>query len=383
MSTETKIGLVIGLGFIVCFAVLLANSGPEQASATQWSHVMDAVGAADHSLKPGAGVDRTSSRSSYRSGVAAQSKRSDGRSTQEQVPSRVEQAARQGLSPSRSMLRHTEAPHTNRYPEPVRSSGRAGQSSERNVQAIPQYSAPRADGSTNSDPTVKRSAAPVETLNYREGLLHVYLDARRESPAPAPPPNVQESAGRTEREHVRESDLNDELPGSQRRPTPIAVPTRKNGSRPLRHTVTAGDTLSKIAAKYYGRRSGKVVTAIFNANRSAMPNPDQLRIGIELTLPTIDGFNPTDRSPVRAEPVPPQRASPPFGAPTPMKQAITWYQIKKNDRYASIAREQLGDASRWPEIFKLNQDRFPNAGRIQWGVRIRLPATRLASAGRP
>ena len=43
MSTETKIGLIIGLGFIVCFAVLLANTEPEQISEAQWSHVVDAA----------------------------------------------------------------------------------------------------------------------------------------------------------------------------------------------------------------------------------------------------------------------------------------------------------------------------------------------------
>ena len=72
---------------------------------------------------------------------------------------------------------------------------------------------------------------------------------------------------------MREGDRNDGLAGSQRIPKKKAVPTRENGSGPLRHTVKAGDTLSKIAAKYYGGRSRKVVTAIFDANRSAMSNP--------------------------------------------------------------------------------------------------------------
>ena len=53
--------------------------------------------------------------------------------------------------------------------------------------------------------------------------------------------------------------------------------------------------------------------------------------------------------------------------------------MQKNDRYVSIAREQLGDASRWREIHELNKDKFPDPQRIREGVRIRLPSTVVAS----
>ena len=50
-----------------------------------------------------------------------------------------------------------------------------------------------------------------------------------------------------------------------------------------------------------------------------------------------------------------------------------WYQIKSNDRYTKIAKEQLGDEKRWREIFELNRDVFSNPDFIKPGVRIKLP----------
>ena len=48
--------------------------------------------------------------------------------------------------------------------------------------------------------------------------------------------------------------------------------------------------------------------------------------------------------------------------------------MKKGDRYATIAREHLGDARRWQEIAELNREIFPDPSKIRYGVRIRLPA---------
>ena len=61
---------------------------------------------------------------------------------------------------------------------------------------------------------------------------------------------------------------------------------------------------------------------------------------------------------------------------------IRWYQIKKNDRYVSIARDELGDEARWQEIFELNKKTFPDASRIRAGVRIKLPAVAVADSSR-
>jgi 2',3'-cyclic-nucleotide 2'-phosphodiesterase/3'-nucleotidase len=94
-----------------------------------------------------------------------------------------------------------------------------------------------------------------------------------------------------------------------------------------------------------------------------------------LRLPVITGVKPGAAGRRAARDVPnPQGPSP--SAPA---KAARWYQIRPNDRYVTIAREQLGDGSRWREIYELNVDKFPDPGLIRAGVRIMLPAEEVVS----
>ena len=49
------------------------------------------------------------------------------------------------------------------------------------------------------------------------------------------------------------------------------------------HLVQAGDTLSKIAEKYYGDAS--LYTKIFQANRDVLSDPNKIRPGQKLRIP--------------------------------------------------------------------------------------------------
>lgn len=50
-----------------------------------------------------------------------------------------------------------------------------------------------------------------------------------------------------------------------------------------KHTVASGETLSSISKKYYGT-DGKW-RLIYNANKSRVPDPDRLQVGVELVIP--------------------------------------------------------------------------------------------------
>ena len=50
-------------------------------------------------------------------------------------------------------------------------------------------------------------------------------------------------------------------------------------------------------------------------------------------------------------------------APDEIKLATT-YTIKSGDSLSGIAQEQLGDASRWKEIYELNKDVHRREGRL-------------------
>jgi nucleoid-associated protein YgaU len=49
------------------------------------------------------------------------------------------------------------------------------------------------------------------------------------------------------------------------------------------HLVQSGDTLSKIAEKYYGDAS--LYTKIFQANRDVLSDPNKIRPGQKLRIP--------------------------------------------------------------------------------------------------
>ncbi len=49
------------------------------------------------------------------------------------------------------------------------------------------------------------------------------------------------------------------------------------------HEVVAGDTLSKIAKKYYGDAS--LYMKIFEANKNILKDPDLIKVGQKLRIP--------------------------------------------------------------------------------------------------
>jgi len=49
------------------------------------------------------------------------------------------------------------------------------------------------------------------------------------------------------------------------------------------HVVKAGDTLSKIAEKYYGDAS--LYPTIFEANRDILNDPNMIKVGQKLKIP--------------------------------------------------------------------------------------------------
>jgi nucleoid-associated protein YgaU len=49
------------------------------------------------------------------------------------------------------------------------------------------------------------------------------------------------------------------------------------------------------------------------------------------------------------------------------------YVVQPGDSLSKIAKEILGDAARWPEIFELNKDQIKDPNLIHVGQELRLP----------
>ena len=110
------------------------------------------------------------------------------------------------------------------------------------------------------------------------------------------------------------------------------------------YTVQRGDTLSGIAERELG--DANRWPEIFVLNRRVIRDPDQIFPGQVLTLP----------------------------GDTPMHPPPRLYTVQRGDTLSGIARQHLGDANRWPEIFDLNRDIISDPDQIFPGQVLVLPA---------
>jgi nucleoid-associated protein YgaU len=115
------------------------------------------------------------------------------------------------------------------------------------------------------------------------------------------------------------------------------------GPRPRTYRVKRGDTLSSIADKQLG--DADRWPEIFVLNRAQIHHCDLITVGQVLTLPA-----------------------------TPLQPAPRLHKVRRGDTLFKIAELLLGDADRWPEIFRLNRDVISDPDRITPGqVLVILP----------
>ena len=55
--------------------------------------------------------------------------------------------------------------------------------------------------------------------------------------------------------------------------------------------------------------------------------------------------------------------------------AVETYTVKAGDTLSKIAKEKLGDASAYPEIFNANRDQLSDPDKIKPGQVLKIPAT--------
>ena len=341
MARETKIGMLVGLGFIVCFAVILENRGRDDRVGPQMPDEILAQSAVQTDSVTPSVVERRA-RDYGRSRLPASAGASDRpvrRPVERQGAEPRARRARPGSPETRDATdRNMEAP-----------AGRVADDAPREVAGTGRReAASRARQAVSADAESRpRSRRPPRSETQRRPGRQVVQAGPTETP------------------------LSLTAMTSQTEPTPGAEP-ESVAAAGQRYEVKKGDTLTRIAARHYGSGSKVVIEAIYEANRSVLSSPDALRVDQVIVLPAMAGGKTLAPAAVErsASEVEPPAAPSPAADPQPRYQP---YQVKKGDRYVTIAKEQLGSASRWREIAELNKDIFPDPARIQYGVRIRLP----------
>jgi len=184
----------------------------------------------------------------------------------------------------------------------------------------------------------------------------------RETPElpPSPPPAPPALAGQDEAARPRLPDA--PLPAAPERTKPVDPVVA--GPNEQLYRVAEGDSLSKIAAEFYGDRALWQTLAEFNKDR--LPNPNVLRAGLVLRIP--------DRAVLLGGEASPAVVRDPL-RPAPVETART-HVVRDGETLSQIAAATLGSSKRWPELVAANTDRISDPDRVRPGTELRIPVAR-------
>ncbi|HRK29512.1 MAG TPA: LysM peptidoglycan-binding domain-containing protein [Tepidisphaeraceae bacterium] len=170
------------------------------------------------------------------------------------------------------------------------------------------------------------------------------------------------------------------------------VPVSNTASAPqpagmTKYKVQAGDSLSKIASKVYGTSNQAAIAAIVEANPSLKANPNLVIEGRTYNMPVLSTAGTTAAGRAGTERIAADRLTPPTGTLVPAPQASSnnasadsrsTYTVVDGDNLTRIAREQCGTDDAVAAIKELNRDLLKGGDVIRPGMKLRLPAKSVA-----
>ena len=150
-------------------------------------------------------------------------------------------------------------------------------------------------------------------------------------------------------------------------PRPAIVTAQRIDPTPQQfHHVKTGETLAEIAQHYYG--SAAKWRKIYEANRQSIRDPDFIRAGIRLVIPS--------KAAAAASPAP--RATSPAAATSRadrVAQAVQFesYTVRAGDTLSDLAKRFYGSYRAWDKLVELNEGRIRDPNALQVGQSIRVP----------
>lgn len=176
------------------------------------------------------------------------------------------------------------------------------------------------------------------------------------------------------------------LPGGAEKLTPPATtpkavtPTLTPGEQS--YTIAAGDSATKIAAKFYG--DGKHWRKLAEFNPGIIGKDGEVRAGQSLRVPTSeillgkaapkgkDLTKPADAKLAKADPKTDKKAAD-KKLPEPPKPTKT-YIVQKGDSLGTIALKTLGSSKKMGELLAANTDVIQDEDNVPAGTVLKIPA---------
>ena len=136
--------------------------------------------------------------------------------------------------------------------------------------------------------------------------------------------------------------------------------------------IHPNDSFWKISLRAYG--TGEYFRALYEANRTVFPNPDELPAGAMVIVPKLSELQSRHPKLCSNKTVALVSAQQPTTNPTPKASCERIYVAQQGDTLFDIARFELGQAARYVEILQLNRGTLDaNQERVPAGARLRLP----------
>jgi nucleoid-associated protein YgaU len=139
------------------------------------------------------------------------------------------------------------------------------------------------------------------------------------------------------------------------------------------YVAQSGDTVSKMAGKFFGANTKSNRDAIIRANPSLQQDADKVIVGKTYRIPSSSSTS------VAASPAPAQPASTVAAAPAVSSPEYV-YTVEEGDSLWKIANEQLGDPNEIASIKELNKDVLHGSDTVIPNMKLRLPSKPVAQA---
>lgn len=346
MTRETKIGLLVGLAFIIVIGILLSDhlTQTNEPQGAQLAQVADSV----------------------RGGVTTPG----GHQTAggQQVAQPTQPVAPQQQIPSRQELAPTKPPVEIVQIGP----------GQQNPDQPAQPKQPDAPTVIAQGPGVTRPDAPI-------------ISQEPAQPTPTHPRGVSgalNSIAQTMGEEVVPVGPESAKPQQQQPSSPKSEPIVSLPAGSRQYKAEAGDSVSRIAARLMGADTKSNRDALIAANPTLQANPNLVVAGRSYVIPGAASQQPKQPASPSTPAIDPAAIS--GTTPPPAKVAVIdkpataspqyFYTVKPGDTLTRIAMMQLGNSAAVNAIIDLNQDVLKGKDTIRPNMKLRLPAKPVASA---
>lgn len=147
-----------------------------------------------------------------------------------------------------------------------------------------------------------------------------------------------------------------------------SLTTPTDVSAPVNYIIESGDTLWKIAVKFYG--NGNYWRKIYEDNADTISNPDRIFAGQAILIyPLQDALRAPLTNPNAANTV----QIPQTDNTAADSTDINSYVVQPGDNLWKIARKRYGRGWRWRTIYEANTDTLPDPGQLHAGQVLIIP----------